>query len=296
MVWCIDRCVTQSVRSFHNRRRRSSDQGTSIDGQPARAIAARDVKSRRQAEEQRSRMAAIVDPSTEAIVGSTEYGIVTDWNEGAERMYGYSAREMVGSHISLVVPPEHCQEFVDFRDRLERNERIQNFETVRQRKDGTRFEISLSVASVRDGLGRIIGSATVGHDITSENAPKRRCKSEARYRRLVELSPQAILVHGGSIHVHSVRGQGTTFRLTFALHEDVEAPLDNPKPAMAPCLVEPLRVLAVDDEPAMTKAVVRMLRPAGHLVSVASSGEEALERMATETFDESSRIWAWARV
>jgi CheY-like chemotaxis protein len=80
-------------------------------------------------------------------------------------------------------------------------------------------------------------------------------------------------------------GEGTTFRLIFPVLETTSIPAPQPRPSVAAGSVEPLRVLAVDDEPAMARAVVRMLRPAGHLVSVAGSGEEALERLATQTFD-----------
>jgi CheY-like chemotaxis protein len=91
--------------------------------------------------------------------------------------------------------------------------------------------------------------------------------------------------HGGSINVHSRPGGGTTFQLSFPLTDVAVARAPKPVPPAGPRMVVPLRVLAVDDEPAMTKAVARMLRPAGHLVSAAASGEEALDRMATETFD-----------
>jgi CheY-like chemotaxis protein len=91
--------------------------------------------------------------------------------------------------------------------------------------------------------------------------------------------------HGGHIEVRSAPGDGTTFRITFPL---VEASADDEPSSKASAQMEPprpLRVLAVDDEPMMTKAVVRMLRPSGHLVSVAASGEEALEKLAEQTFD-----------
>jgi CheY-like chemotaxis protein/anti-sigma regulatory factor (Ser/Thr protein kinase) len=93
--------------------------------------------------------------------------------------------------------------------------------------------------------------------------------------------------HGGHIEVHSAPGDGTTFRIRLPLlipsaEADVVAA---PKPAAGSAALVPLRVLAVDDEPMMTKAVVRMLKPSGHVVSVAGSGEEALEKMAEQTFD-----------
>ena len=91
--------------------------------------------------------------------------------------------------------------------------------------------------------------------------------------------------HGGSVSVHSVPSKGTTLQLTFPLHVPALVPVPTPEPPVRPARIAPLRVLAVDDEPSMTKAVVRMLRPAGHIVSAACSGEEALEKLATDTFD-----------
>jgi two-component system cell cycle sensor histidine kinase/response regulator CckA len=170
-----------------------------FEGRPARTVAVRDVTVRRQAEEQRNRMAAIMDFSSEAIVGTTESGLVTDWNRGAQRIYGYSAQEMVGSPVDRIIPPEGGPGLAELRERISRHERIQSLETVRVRKDGTRIEVSISISPVRDGLGRVVGSATVAHDITErKRAEAALQESETRYRRLVELSPQAILVHDGT--------------------------------------------------------------------------------------------------
>jgi CheY-like chemotaxis protein len=93
--------------------------------------------------------------------------------------------------------------------------------------------------------------------------------------------------HGGHIQVQSAPGDGTTFRMTFPLLDAASVPVVDSTPTASVQMEppRPLRVLAVDDEPMMTKAVVRMLRPSGHMVSVAASGEEALARMATEAFD-----------
>jgi len=91
--------------------------------------------------------------------------------------------------------------------------------------------------------------------------------------------------HAGQIEVHSVPGEGTTFRISFPLIEVTAAPEPGPSPAVGLFRMQPLRVLAVDDEPAMTKAVVRMLRPSGHTVNVAASAEEALDQLAVNTFD-----------
>ena len=91
--------------------------------------------------------------------------------------------------------------------------------------------------------------------------------------------------HGGHIQVQSAQGEGTTFRMTFPLLDPLSETEPSRSPAAKAAPPLPLRILAVDDEPMMTKAVTRMLKPSGHLVSVAASGEEALEKLAEQPFD-----------
>ena len=124
------------------------DKACSFEGGSARAIAVRDVTPRKKAEEQRSRMAAIADSSSEAIVGTAPDGTVTDWNRGAERLYGYSADEMVGCSIARIVPPDLGAELGQMVARLTRGERILDLETVRLARDGTRVNVSVSISPV----------------------------------------------------------------------------------------------------------------------------------------------------
>jgi two-component system sensor histidine kinase UhpB len=116
--------------------------------------------------ELRARLAAIVDSSDDAIVSKTLDGVITSWNRGAERLFGYTAAEAVGNHIFLIIPEDRRQEELDVLARLRRGERIDHFETVRQAKDGRRLFISLTVSPIRDAQGQIIGASKVGRDIT----------------------------------------------------------------------------------------------------------------------------------
>ena len=116
--------------------------------------------------ELRARLAAIVDSSDDAIVSKTLDGIITSWNRGAERIFGYTAAEAVGQHILLIIPEERWTEEDEVLARLGRGERIDHFETVRKTKDGRRIHISLTVSPIRDAHGNITGASKVARDIT----------------------------------------------------------------------------------------------------------------------------------
>jgi len=142
---------------------------------------ARDLSRQRQGEIAQARLAAIVDSSDDAIVSKTLAGVITSWNAAAERMFGWSAEEAVGQHITLIIPVEYHEEETHVLARLARGERINHFETIRQRKDGTRLPVSLTVSPVRDAAGVIVGASKVARDISE--------------RRLVEHARQTLLEH-----------------------------------------------------------------------------------------------------
>jgi PAS domain S-box-containing protein len=141
---------------------------------------ARDIAERQHSAELRARLAAIVDSSDDAIVGKTLEGIITSWNRGAERLFGYTAAEAVGQHISLIIPTERRSEEDDVLARVRRGERIDHFETIRQAKDGRQVHISLTVSPIRDTKGHVIGASKVARDITG------RIQAEEALRRAHE--------------------------------------------------------------------------------------------------------------
>lgn len=113
-----------------------------------------------------ARLATIVANSDDAIVSKTLEGFITSWNAGAERIFGYSVDEMVGQHITRIIPPELHEEEARIISKLKAGERIEHFETVRVAKDGRRIHLSISVSPMRDSHGRIIGASKVARDIT----------------------------------------------------------------------------------------------------------------------------------
>jgi PAS domain S-box-containing protein len=125
-----------------------------------------DVTEQRQGEQANTLLAAIVDFSDDAIVSKNLDGVITSWNKGAERLFGYTAEEAVGQSIKLIIPPERHQEEADILARLRRGERVDHFETVRLRKDGTPLDISLTISPIKTADGRIIGASKVARDIT----------------------------------------------------------------------------------------------------------------------------------
>ncbi|MDB6111788.1 MAG: Multi-sensor signal transduction histidine kinase, partial [Pedosphaera sp.] len=127
---------------------------------------ARARRERQRAEEGYLRLAAIVESSGDAIIGKALDGMITSWNQGAERLFGYTA-EQVKSHSTLILlPPERLEEETTLLERLKRGERIEHFETVRVRMDGRRIDVSLSISPIKDAQGRIVGASKIARDIT----------------------------------------------------------------------------------------------------------------------------------
>ena len=125
-----------------------------------------DVTEEKRAEEVRARMAAIVESSDDAIVGKTLEGIITSWNDGACKLFGYEANEAIGRPITLILPPDRLDEEAQILERLRRGERVRHFETVRQRKNGSLIDVSLSISPILDSEGRIVGASKIARDIT----------------------------------------------------------------------------------------------------------------------------------
>jgi PAS domain S-box-containing protein len=125
-----------------------------------------DITERHDAELESARLAAIVVSSDDAIISKTIDGRVTSWNEGASRIFGYDASEMIGRPILRIIPPELHGEEKEILARLKRGERIEHYETVRVAKDGRRVDVSLTVSPLRDRSGKVVGASKVGRDIT----------------------------------------------------------------------------------------------------------------------------------
>ena len=152
-------------------------------GTPVRMLGVNiDISERKQSEKANSLLAAIVDSSDDAIVSKTLDGIITSWNKSANRILGYAPEEAIGQHITLIIPEDRRDEETEIINRIKRGERLEHFETIRRRKDGTLVDVALTVSPVKDAFGRIVGASKVARDITE------RKKAELDRQRFITLA------------------------------------------------------------------------------------------------------------
>jgi PAS domain S-box-containing protein len=157
----------------------------------------RDITEAKRAAETQSRLAAIVESSDDAIVSKDLSGIITSWNKAAERMFGYTASEVIGQSITLIIPPDRKDEEKHILARIGRGERIDHFETVRQRKNGTLLNISVTISPVRDLSGQVIGASKVARDITAQKRTEQQLReSKQLYQAVTDASPVLIWLSG----------------------------------------------------------------------------------------------------
>jgi PAS domain S-box-containing protein len=150
----------------------------------------RDVTRQKSARQLQAQFAAIIAGSDDAIISKDLNGIITSWNKGAERMYGYTAQEMIGKPMSILVPPAYHNDVLDILERIKRGERIDHYETKRKRKDGVILDVSLTVSPIYDDEARIVGVSKIARDITEQ---KRYQMVQAHLAAIVENSEDAII-------------------------------------------------------------------------------------------------------
>jgi len=151
--------------------------------------AARDVAEREKAEEEQLRLAAIVEHSDDAIIGKSLDGVILSWNAGAERIYGYSATEMIGRHISMLAPSHQLDDMEYILGKIRNGESVLHYETVRRNKEGKDLQVSLTVSPIKDVKGNLIGVSTIARDVTERKKAEETIRSANAYNRsLIEAS------------------------------------------------------------------------------------------------------------
>ena len=156
-----------------------------------------DITARKQAENYRLQLAAIVEFSDDAIIAETLDGAIVSWNAGAAILYGYPAEEVLGRSISLLIPPDQPDDFPGILDKLRRGEHVAHYETVRLTKDGRRIDVSVTMSPIKDSKNKVCGASAVARDITDRKRTERQVRErEDRFRIMADKSPVMIWVSG----------------------------------------------------------------------------------------------------
>jgi PAS domain S-box-containing protein len=164
------------------------------DGRTLHLAVTHDITERKRADRSSFLLSAIVDSSDDAIISKDLDGVITSWNKSAQRLFGYTAEEAIGQTVaSLLIPEDRQEEEPDILARLRRGERVDHFETVRRRKDGSLLDVSLTISPVKNLEGAIIGASKIARDITeSKRIRAKLMESEARFRQLADSMPQMV--------------------------------------------------------------------------------------------------------
>jgi PAS domain S-box-containing protein len=164
-----------------------------------------DITERRTAEETRARLAAIIESSTDAIMSGSLDLKYTSWNEGAERMFGYTAEEVIGKPITLLMAPEQQEEALEIVEQVVHQDRVVQLETVRHREDGTQVHVAFTYSPIRDSSGKIVGISAIGQDVTERKRAEAAIReSEAKFRAFVETTEEWVWASDvDNIHTYS---------------------------------------------------------------------------------------------
>jgi len=162
----------------------------------------RDISERRRLEKQNAErlaasrfLAAIVESSDDAIISKNLDGVIQTWNAAAERLFGYTAEQAIGQHVSLIIPPDRMDEEDQIISRIRAGERVDHFETVRMRSDGQPIHISLTISPIKDEAGRVVGASKIARDITERNQAEEKLRQRDLQLENVTENTSAMLTH-----------------------------------------------------------------------------------------------------
>ncbi|MFN7927946.1 MAG: PAS domain S-box protein [Blastocatellia bacterium] len=202
------------------------DSGAPIRDEHGQTIGAvlvfRDITERKRAETAMARLAAIVESSDDAIISKNLQSCITSWNRAAEKLFGYTAAEVIGKSIMIIIPPERAAEETRVLETIRRGEKIDHYETLRRHKDGHLLEIALTVSPLRDRAGEITGASKIARDITGIKRAERAVReSEERFSKAFRVSPMVLaissLTDGRLIEVNETFERTTGFMRAEAL-------------------------------------------------------------------------------
>lgn len=172
--------VLSAIRDISDRKR--------VEEELRRANEELDQRRSRELRDSQTRLALIVDSSQDAIIGKNLDGIVTNWNKGAEHMYGYTAAEMIGKPISTLAPPERADEIEEILGRIRNGQRVEYFESVRVTKEGRRLNVSISISPVFGSDGRVVAASTIARDITAQKKVEEQLRQSQKMEAIGRLA------------------------------------------------------------------------------------------------------------
>jgi len=266
--------------------------------QPGPQSAKSEVEEHREAELAARRLAAIVESSDDAIIAKDLNGIITSWNRGAERLFGYTAEEAIGQPVTMLIPIERHDEEPEILARIRRGDRIDHYETVRQRKDGSRVEISLAVSPIRDAGGVIVGASKIARDITER---KRVQEQERLLMREMNHRIKNVFSLASSIVSISARHSTSPQKMAQAVRERLSALArahdltladgrrDGEVAEKPTTLAELLRTLA---DPYLEKEGAQRIEQAGPLVTVGGRAVTGLALLLHELMTNAAKYGA----
>ena len=222
-------------------------------------------RERQQARDAALRWASIVVASDDAIIGRTLDGVITSWNPGAERLFGYTTEEMRGRSIAVLVPSERVDEEQGVVARLKQGRRVDPFETVRIRKDGKRIDVSLTISSILDANGRIVGSSKIARDITEQKRAEEALRASREQLRALAAHLQSVREEERKLiarEIHDELGQSLTgFKMDLAWIRNRLQSYESD--AARPALLEKIGVMGglIDDTANLIRKICTELRP-----------------------------------
>lgn len=213
-----------------------------------------DISERKSVEAVSARLAAVVESSDDVIISKTLDGVITTWNAGAQKLYGYTAQEAIGRPVSFLIPSDLGDEMSQLLEKVTRGEPIRHYETVRARKDGSRVDISLSISPLRDAQGNIVGASSIKRDITERNQSEALIrKSEANLANAQQIarlgSLELDLTNAEDLKQNSLRWSDETIRIFGLEPGQIEVSNENF-----------FRLVHPDDRAQVTTAMSRAVR------------------------------------